>query len=120
MKKITYSIFLLLAAIVPTSVFAAGKLLDGVDNALGVAESGGLYTGPLTDIIFNVIAFVLSLAATVALAALVWAGFLYISAFTNEDNVEKAKKIALWAVTGLIIMGASFMVLNIIRNVILK
>lgn len=91
----------------------------GLEEAGKVATDQGLFQGTLSGIIREVILWLMSLSTVIALAALIWAGFLYISAFTNEKNVEQAKKIAFYAILGLILMGGAFLIINVVRKILL-
>ncbi|MCF7846654.1 MAG: pilin [Candidatus Gracilibacteria bacterium] len=60
--------------------------------------------------------FFLSIAAVVAVIALIYAGILYITDFGTGSGAEKAKKIVLWVVVGiLLILGAYAIVNTVIR-----
>lgn len=86
----------------------------GLDKAANLATDEGLYIGGASGVVKKVILILLSLSAVLALAALIWAGFLYITSFTNEKNIEKAKHVARYAIIGLIMMVAAFLIIQII------
>lgn len=88
----------------------------GLDKAENLATNQGLYIGGASGVVKKVILILLSLSAVLALAALIWAGFLYITSFTNEENVKKAKTVALYAIIGLIFMVVAFLIIQIIGN----
>lgn len=50
----------------------------------------------------------LAVAGTLIFVALLYAGFLFVTANDGEENIEKAKKIMIFAVVGAAIMAASY------------
>lgn len=68
-------------------------------------------------IFLQVIQFLTLLAGSVALAALVWAGFQYMVAAGNENQIANAKRVAFWAVVGLIVIAGAFIVLQFIQSI---
>lgn len=58
--------------------------------------------------------FVAGTMGTLAFAAMIYAGYLYVAARDNEDNVAKAKKIIVGAIIGLILAAAAFAITNTI------
>ncbi len=54
---------------------------------------------------------------TIALALVVYAGFLWMTASGNESKIEKAKTIMIWTVLGTMAIGASYVFVNFIINV---
>ena len=56
--------------------------------------------------------FLLPLAAVLAVVALVWAGFLYITATEDESQIDQAKKI-IWVTTiGIVLIIGSYAIVN--------
>ncbi len=58
--------------------------------------------------------FLYPIAALAAVIALVWAGFLYITAFGDDSRTEMAKKIIIWVVAGILLIMGSFAIVNTI------
>ncbi len=56
--------------------------------------------------------FLLSLASVAAVIALIYAGFLYVTAFGEDGRMDKAKNIILWVVFGSILIMGSFAIVN--------
>ena len=69
-------------------------------------------TNPLTTASFailieNIAKIVAQIGFPLAVMAIIWAGFLFVTARGNEEQVSKAKKTFLWAVIGAtLIIGA--------------
>lgn len=109
----------LLSLVLPMASLAAG-FNDGFtdvesfrSNRSGVADLG---SDP-KRLILNILGAITALVSVIALAAIVYAGFLLITDRGNEDNVEKAKKIILYAVVGLILIGLAAIIVNAIINI---
>lgn len=64
--------------------------------------------------ILRVVNYVLGLAGVLALAGIVYGGFLYISASGNQDRVEAGKNAVMYSVIGLVVIGLSFAILRFI------
>ena len=123
MKKIIFAIGTLGILLSPIELLAEapqGAFQQGINNAKTVATREGLYTKTTLDIIENVILFLMAGNAVLALAAFIWASVLYVTAWANEDHIEKAKKTILYAIIGLLMMSVSFIIIRIIKDVILK
>ena len=60
--------------------------------------------------------FLLSVAATLAVVALVWAGFLYVTAAGDDSRMETAKKIVIWVFIGILLILAAYAVVNTVMQ----
>ncbi|MDP3685909.1 MAG: hypothetical protein Q8R32_03710 [bacterium] len=90
-----------LAWVLPFVVFA-----QGIQNPIGCDDIGAC--------ILKVVNYVLGLAGVLALAGIVYGGFMYITAAGNQDRVESGKNAVMYAVIGLIVIGLSFAILRFI------
>lgn len=93
-------IFPLLSFLLPLSAFAA-------DLGLSKAGSIGLQ-GDLVGMIANLVKTALGLVGAVALAMIVYGGFLYITAAGDAKQIDKAKTVIIYAVIGIIVIGVSY------------
>jgi RsiW-degrading membrane proteinase PrsW (M82 family) len=101
---------------VTTFGFKSG--IDAITSLIKPKESG-LATGTdIVPIIISVINLLLGLVAVLALAALVWASIMYILSLGDESRAEKAKKIILYAIIGVLLSGLSFLILNVVKGII--
>lgn len=67
--------------------------------------------------ILNVLNFFLSFLGIISVAMLIYAGFLYVTDAGEGGNQEKAKKTILYAVIGILLVLASFAIVNtVIQN----
>ena len=72
--------------------------------------------GKIDECILKVVDYVLGLAGVLALAGIVYGGFMYITAAGNQDRVESGKSAVTYSVIGLIVIGLSYAVLQFIFN----
>lgn len=97
-------------AFVPQEVFAQTSELEDVGSA------SGLSTEDLTTVIGRIISVVLGTLGVILLIIMIYAGFLWMTAGGNPDQVEKAKKWMVNGVVGLIIILASYAITAFIVN----
>ena len=81
------------------------------------APSAGNYkgiatTGSLTEAILNWTNFFLGFFALIAMVALIYSGFLYVTAAGNDEQAGKAKKIIIWVVIGIIVILLAYALVN--------
>lgn len=94
-------------------------LIGGIDCVRTniASQDKGLYQGTSAGpLLKSVILWLLSLVAVLALLALIVGGIMYIISFGDESRAERAKKIILYAIVGLLIVGASFVIIQAIAN----
>ena len=71
----------------------------------------------LRQYILNVLNFALTFLGLIAVAFIVYAGYLYVTSGGDDGNMEKAKKIILYAVIGILVILAAFALVNtVIQN----
>ncbi len=94
-----------------SSLKAKGVFAQIGDSSVGV---GGDATGWFEDVII----WIIGLAGLVAVAVLVFNGFMYITASGDEGKVQKATKGITYAVVGLVIAAIAFIIVNFIIDAI--
>ncbi len=114
-RKILSLSFLLLG------VFAVGNFaLAGVDVGIGYGAGTGLGEADPRIIAANIIRIILAFLGIIAVGLMVYAGFLWMTAAGEADRVDKAKKILIGAVIGLLIVLSSFAVASYVLNRLLE
>lgn len=83
-----------------------GELKEALTGS-GVAE-----TGDVGDLIIKYINFSMPYLALAAFVGFVYAGFLYVTAYGVEEQIQKAKKILIYAVVGLVLVIVSFSIVQ--------
>lgn len=92
-------------------VMAQGAIDITTDQPGIIAQLSGGQTG-LRGIVLTIINFFLGFLGLLAVIMVIYGGFLYVSSAGNEENVNKAKKILLYAVMGVVIIIVSFALVN--------
>ena len=78
-------------------------------DTLGLDKANvGLSTSSLESMIANIVKTGLTLVGVIALAILVYGGFLYITAAGDSKQVDKAKTVIIYAVIGIIVIGLAY------------
>lgn len=121
--KALISKVMLFVAVISATIFAfyfAGvtNVLAQSDGLESVQASSGLADASLPEIIGYIIKGFLSVLGIVFLVLIIYAGYLWMTAGGDADQVEKAKKFMINAVVGLIIILASFAITSYIINAI--
>lgn len=75
---------------------------------------GGMRTGTLQDLIRSIINLALLLAGVVAVIYIIIGGYQYITAGGNPEQAQAAKTTIMNAVIGLVIVFASYVIVNFI------
>ncbi|MEK7564743.1 MAG: TrbC/VirB2 family protein [Patescibacteria group bacterium] len=66
----------------------------------------------LTSTVTIVVNYIIGIVAIVAVVMIVWAGYLYITAGMDEKNVEKAKKMLLYGIIGIVVVILSYSIVS--------
>jgi len=102
-----------------------GSTRDIVHDIFGPSQPDGRFELPIStdfneigtntsmrEFILNILNFFLSFLGIVAVAAIVYAGFLYVGSALDDGNAEKAKNIVIYAVIGIIVVLVSYALVN--------
>jgi len=93
----------------------AQDFLDGFATVGEIrSESGINFEDDPVAFIGAIINVILSLLGIVAAAVLIYGGFVYITSTGDEQKISRAKSIILYAVIGLIVVGISGILVNVI------
>lgn len=107
------------------AVFAVGVPLALAQTDLGaditstaetMNQAVGLEATPLPALIGRIIGYFLGLLGVVALALIIYAGFLWMTASGDEGKVKKAKDILTNAFVGLLIIASAYTITMFIIN----
>lgn len=90
---------------------AAGETLNPVKFSTG---STGVF-----QIISKIINFFVGTAGMVSMMLYIWAGFLWMSAAGNAENVGKAQQILMWTTLGVVVTLSSYILLDFVINTVL-
>lgn len=90
---------------------AMAQAIDVIDQPAIIAALSGGQTG-LRGIVLTIINFFLTFLGLLAVIMVIYGGFLYVGSGGNEESVNKAKKILLYAAIGVIVIIVSFALVN--------
>lgn len=95
--------------LVPATGMAQLISPDDVPGAI-TAQTGG--EGDIKEFAKTILNFLLGFLGFICVVFIIYAGFLLVTSSGNEDNVGKAKKILMYAIAGIILILASFAIVN--------
>ncbi len=90
------------------------------DKVYNENPSGDVITTSVQDIIAYVINSVLGLLGVIFLVLIIYAGFLWMTATGNDEQVTKAKNILTRSIIGVIIIVAAYAISFFVLNAIIK
>src|SRR3989338_5600411 len=104
-SKILSLTFLLILLVAPVFVLAQAGGSGSTGGSGGSGSTGGtsgiqnpLQAKDLSQLLDNIINFLLTLAAPIAVIMMIYAGYLFITASDNEEKVKTARKTMLYVV----------------------
>lgn len=103
-RHLIFLAFLLLVFVLP---FSASALQ--LTNPLTGATSGNFETA-----IKNVITAALGLSGVLALIAFIYGGITWMISYGDTSKITKGKNMMIWAVWGIVIIFASYAILNFV------
>lgn len=87
---------------------------------MGAPPDVGLSTSSFPQLILKIVNYSLALVAVIALAFIVYGGFLYVTAHGEAQEIEKAKGIIVYAVIGIIVIGIAAAVVTFVINSVIS
>lgn len=78
--------------------------------------TGITHTDNFGDFVKKLVNFSLPYLALAAFLGYVVAGFMYVTAFGNDEQIQKAKKIIIWVSVGLILVMLSYAITNLLTG----
>lgn len=118
MQRLLGYVLVVCAVFVGLNTPALAQFDSGLTDAKDVASGAKISTeDDGVKIVESVIKTFLSFAGLIALAAVIWGGFTYITSAGDDSKAEKGKKIVLYALVGLMLIGLAAVVVNIVIDV---
>jgi TRAP-type C4-dicarboxylate transport system permease small subunit len=99
-----------------TPLLAAAQ---GGDLGAGVVQRYAPPARNLPATILGIVNFILIIVGVLALAYLVYGGFLYITSHGDESQTEKAKNVIVYAVVGILVIGIAAALVNFVIDAVL-
>src|SRR3989344_6250368 len=119
LKKITagfLTVMVLSVFAVPAITLAqtAADLDLGLDSAANI----GLGDRGLKDSINSIIQILLGFLGILAVIIILWGGFIWMTAAGDETKVDKAKKLIISGIVGIVIILAAYIIANFVITTI--
>ncbi len=112
MNKIKNALYTVTAATLALApAIASAQLGKGMTNA----QAGGTPSGTITDIIGNIMKWLLAILGFLGIIGFVIAGILYLTAAGDEDQIGKAKNAMMYSIIGVIVALLGFVVLQAVQ-----
>lgn len=97
------------------------RCLSEAEIGVGLAEDSLLGTGithtqDAGDLVIKYINFILPYLALAAFVGFVVAGFFYVTAYGNEEQLQKAKKILIWSAVGLVLVIGAYTIVQLLTQ----
>lgn len=90
---------------------AGAQLIQPGDQPTGIAGATG-GEGSIRALILRIVDFFLLFLGLIAVIMIIYGGITYVTAAGNQEAVDKAKKIIMYAVIGIVIVLLSFALVN--------
>ena len=97
-------------------ILAAGALENGFNTVNTFRATAGFrdFGNDPISLAFTILGYLLGFLAVFALAVIIYAGFKYLTSVGDEKKTDEAKRILLFAVIGLFIIGTSGLIVNVL------
>ena len=69
-----------------------------------------------TSVVSKLFSAFITVAAIASVAALIFAGYQYMTSRANPDTMKKAKDRIVWALVGFVIVILAYSIVNVVRN----
>ena len=106
-KKI-FVVLAMMSVMVPSFAFAADFGLKGAAQGTGLINTQGSSATTIPDLIGSIVGIALSFVGAIFFLLILYAGFLWMTAFGSSEKVDKAKDIMQHAAIGLVIVLAAY------------
>jgi hypothetical protein len=101
------------------AAFPLAALAEGGDLGAGIVQGYAPPARNLPGTIIGIVNFVLIIVGVLALAFLVYGGFLYITSRGDETQVEAAKRVIFNAIIGIVVIGVAAALVNFVIDAVL-
>ncbi|TXH07656.1 MAG: hypothetical protein E6Q06_02240 [Candidatus Moraniibacteriota bacterium] len=116
LKKVAFGAangLLLLAPVAASAQLTQGNWQDrGTTNA----QSAGLPTGTIYQIISSTLSWLLAILGFIAVIGFVISGILYLTAAGNEAQIEKAKNAMTYSIIGVIVALMGYVIIQAVNS----
>lgn len=122
-RRIPFSRFLLVIGLIAGGLFLfnGGALAQTTaDNLSAIGATAGFSETSLPVLIARIVRAAIGVTGLILVVLIIYAGFLYMTARGESDQVDKAKRILTQASIGMVIIFASFAITQFVLNGLLS
>lgn len=108
-----------LSATVSSSIFDGEGLPAGLEKASNELSNTGIRTE--TDIVVaigKIINYILMFVAIIVFVMILIAGFILIFSFGSDTAIQRAKKILIWSVVGLVVIILAYVIVEFVVQIL--
>lgn len=87
-------------------------------NTSGLGTAAGVPSGSITDIVTNIMKWLMYLVGILGVIGFAIAGVMYLTAAADEEQIDKAKKLMLAAITGVIVALLGLVILTAVKGML--
>lgn len=102
------------------TIGAGGPAINGPGAQVGFDVFSTSYFGNKYGSAIGIVTgwtnFALPFVSVLAIAALIYAGFLYITGLGNDEQIQKAKKIIIWVVIGIVLIFSAYAIVKTVMS----
>jgi Type IV secretion system pilin/Bacterial Ig-like domain/IPT/TIG domain len=120
MFKSVKKLFISTTVLIGIFAVASFVLAQAPDLGLGYGSATGLAAADPRIIVANIIRIALGFLGVVAIGLIIYGGYLWMTAAGNEEQIERAKKVLISAIIGLVIILSAFGIATFILNSLLQ
>lgn len=92
----------------PSFVFAVGNLNDALDKLGSAGEEAGVQEASIESYVGSIINAALTMVGIIFLILMVYAGYLWMTAAGEGDQIEKAQEIVKTSIIGIILVMSAY------------
>lgn len=95
-------------------VLLASNIVNAIYKVRSPKEIEAVAPGQAVNEITGIIQLILVFLGPIAVAFTIYAGFMYLTALDNEERIQKAKRMIVGGITGIVIIYAAYAIINTI------
>lgn len=100
-----FSLFLIKTALAADDLTELGK----------IDLPGGKFSS-IRDLLLGAVTWILGFCGALAVIAIIYSGYMYMTAGGDPAKAESAKKNLVWAITGIVIIGLSIVIVQAVQS----
>ncbi len=112
-KNIIFSLLLIFMFFNMILVFPASAQNLGIEFASNLGLQNSAQSDP-RDMAVDIVKYLMTFLGIIAVAVILYGGFIWMTASGNDDRVDKAKKLIIAGAIGLIIILAAFAIVQFV------